>query len=345
MLVIVPDYTWQAYDLVKNGCFYFEAVGEKSKEFSDRKLNLLRPLTFDVAGDPKNYPVAPQVFPFNNPINFLREHVGNVDVIAQSQIDQSDYNLSAYKTIVVYGHDEYWTAKIKSSIESAVTKGSSLLNLSGNTGYRKLVRDGLVIGFDPTSAEHPATSRWGDMPGDTTVDSLIGAEYLGMPFNKRSPTPIKVKPKLVTLLQRDGLPKSIAAKEVSTTLEGMQVADGSNAIYAGTGLKTGDFFGIANHVMSIEVDAVPETATGAIESSFLDKISDKNLVALANVWVNPRAERHHRQWRAGSLIENKYGEGKVFTTGTIGWTAALVAGDKDVAQITLNALKYLGVQY
>ncbi len=345
MAVIVPDYTWQAYDLVKNGSFYFDAVGEKTANFSDRKLNLLRPLSFNVAGDPKHYPVAPQVFPFNNPINFLREHVGNVDVIAQSQLDEHEYDLGTYKTLVLYGHDEYWTAEIKTSIESAVATGSSLLNLSGNTGYRKLVRNGLVIGFDPTSPEHPATSRWGDMPGDTTSSALIGAEYLGMPFNKRSPTPIAVKPQTLRLLRKDGLRASISATNVSTMLEGMKVSDASNPLFASTGLKSGQFFGVESHVMSIEVDAVPETASGAIEPKFLNKIGNKTLTPLATVWVNPRAEGHRRHWRAGVLIESKFGEGKVFTAGSIGWTAAIVAGDKTVQQITLNALKYLGARF
>jgi hypothetical protein len=165
-----------------------------------------------------------------------------------------------------------------------------------------------------------------------------------MPFNKRSPTPIAVKPKIVKLLRKDGLPASIVGPKASMMLEGMQVNDASNPLFAATGLKTGQFFGVESHVMSIEVDAVPETASGAIEPQFLNKLGNKNLTPLATAWLNPRAQAHARHWRAGVLIESKFGEGKVFTAGPIGWTASIVAGDKVVQQITINALKYLGMQ-
>jgi len=340
--VIVPDYTWQAYDLVKGGSFYFEAVGKKSTEFSMRRLNLLRPLNFVRVGDPKNYPTTPQVFPEVNPISFLRGHFGEVDVIAQSKLDEANYDLSAYRTIVVYGHDEYWTAKVKSDIETAVANGTALLNLSGNTGYRKLVRTGSVLGFDPASAAHPSTSRWGDKAGDTTPIPLIGAEYLGEPFNKRKTSPIQVSERTFRGLTRDGLPANLTKKDVAAFLEGMKVRDGADPLFADTGLRNGDFIGVNSHVMSVEVDAIPEDASGKIEPDFIKKFGTAPISAAADVWVNARKDRGQLAWRAGTLIRTQFGRGKVFTAGPIGWTASLVGGDRLIQIVTLNAMRWLG---
>ena len=342
ILVLVPDYTWQAYDLVKNGNFYFDEVGKKSANFSDRKLNLFRPMNFNTVGDPVNYPAAPQLYPFSNPIHFLRSHLDNVDVVSESNFDEAEYDLGNYRTVVLYGHDEYWTANLKSGLEKAVADGTSLLNLSGNTGYRKLVRTGEVIGFDPTTPEHPRTSRWGDSPNDTTSLKLLGATYLGEPFGKRQLKPVKVSPRMLRDLWRDGLPASVTRRNIHRVLRGMLVRDASNQLFAGTGLKSGDFFGADSKILSIELDGIPEAPNGSIDPEFLAKFGSTPIAALAESWVNARVGASGRAWRAGQLIETTFGKGKVFTAGPIGWTGGLVSGDQTVQRITLNALKYLG---
>jgi hypothetical protein len=342
ILVIVPDYTWQAYDLVKNGNFYFEEVGKKSTSFSARQLNLLRPMNFSVVGDPVNYPSAVQLYPAANPIQFLRSHLNNVDVVSQSNLDEYTYDLSTYQTLVLYGHDEYWTAKEKTGLERAVSEGASLLNLSGNTGYRKLIRTGNLIGFETPTVEHPKTSIWGDLPGDSTVLKLIGAEYLGEPFDKRQAKPVRVSPRTLQALIKDGLPEVVKRRNIHFTLRGMMVKDASNGLFTGTGLKNGDFFGMSSGVMTIELDGIPESSSGAFESSFFDKFGQTPISAAADSWANARQSGPTRAWRVGQLIQTKFGLGKVFTAGPIGWTRALVLGDQKIERITLNALKYLG---
>ncbi len=342
ILVIVPDFTWQAYNLVKNGNFYFEDVGKKSANFSARKLNLLRPLNFSVVGDPLNYPSAPQLYPSANPIQFLRSHFENVDVVSQSNLDEYPYELANYQTVVLYGHDEYWTAKEKLGLENAVYAGTSLLNLSGNTGYRKLVRDGAVIGFEPSTPEHPKTSIWGELPGDSTASKLIGAVYLGEPFNKRQKSPVFVSTQTFRALVKDGVPKSINRGNLHRLLRGMIVKNSANPLFNGTGLKNGDFFGAASRVMAVELDGIPETPNGAFESSFTHRFGQTSISAAADAWANARSSGKSRAWRVGQLIQTTFGSGKIFTAGPIGWTRALVSGDQIVDRITLNALKYLG---
>ena len=344
LLVLVPDFTWQAYDLVKNGSFYFESVGKKSSDFSARKLNLLRPMQFDVVGDPVNYPKAPQLYPSANPINFLRKHFNGVDVVAQSDFDKNAYELNMYAAIVLYGHDEYWTPKIKSALESAVSSGTPLLNLSGNTGYRKLIRDGEVIGFEPPTAERPRTSIWGENPADSTSIKLLGVQYMGEPLRKRQVQPIKLSRKTFMQLRRDGLPTKVTPQRLLKLTSGILVRDAHDPLFAGTGLKSGQFFGVASQVMSVEVDGVPETSDGQIEKSFKDAFGDAPLKALGDAWVNARQESHARSWRSGELIETTFGKGKVFSAGPIGWAYSLATGDQAVEKITLNALRFLDLE-
>lgn len=342
LLVIVPDFTWQAYDLVKNGSFYFESVGKKSENFSTRKLNLLRPLDFQAVGDPINYPPAAQLYPFANPIQFLRTHFKAVDVVAQSDIDAYGYDLSKYQTIVLYGHDEYWTPRLRNSIDAAVANGSSLLNLSGNTGYRKLVREGEVIGFEKPTAENPATSIWGEIKGDSAPIKLLGATYLGEPLGKRQNTPIKLSRRLVKKLHREGFPSSIPTKQILAYSAGMLVKDGNDPLFRNTGLKTGDFFGQASKVVSIEIDGIPELPNGEIDKVFLREFGNTPVNAAAEIWTNARKQDSAAHLRAGTLVRTTFGKGKVFSAGPIGWAYSIACDDQEVRQITLNALSYLG---
>jgi hypothetical protein len=342
VLVIVPDFTWQAYDLVGKGNFYFEGVGKKSANFSARRLNLLRPMNFQVVGDSRNYPSAPQLYPSANPVRFLRSHFQNVDVVSQSNLDEYSYNLADYQTVVLFGHDEYWTAKEKSGLEGAVAQGTSLLNLSGNTGYRKLVRDGDIIGFETPTQDHPKTSIWGELPGDTTALKLLGAVYLGEPFDKRQVKPVKITSHTVRAMHQDGLPSTVNLRGIHSTLRGMMVKEANNPLFAGTGLRNGDFFGAKSGVMTIELDGIPELGSGAFESGFTEKFGSGAITSAADAWTNARQSGENRAWRAGQLIQTTYGRGRVFTAGPIGWTGSLVAGDQTVEKITLNALRYLG---
>lgn len=342
ILVIVPDFTWQAYNLVKNGSFYFEAVGKKTENFSSRKLNLLRPLDFRAVGDPINYPSAPQLFPFANPIRFLREHYKDVDVVAQSDVDEYGYDLTKYKTLVLYGHDEYWTAKLRNSIDAAVADGVSLLNLSGNTGYRKLVREGEVIGFEKPTAENPTTSIWGELRGDTKPIKLLGVTYLGEPLTKRQNKPLKLSKRLIKDLHTEGFPISVPRKQILAFSSGMLVKDGNDPIYRGTNLKTGDFFGQASKVVSIEIDGIPELANGETDGAFFREFGTSPISAAAEIWTNGRKQDSTTHWRAGTLVRTSFGKGKVFSAGPIGWAYSVANDDQVVKQITLNALKYLG---
>jgi hypothetical protein len=223
-----------------------------------------------------------------------------------------------------------------------VANGTSLLNLSGNTGYRKLVREGDVIGFEKPTAENPTTSIWGELKGDSSPIKLLGVTYLGEPLGKRQIKPIRLKKRLVKELQAEGFPSVIPRKKILENSFGMLVKDGNDPLFKNTKLKTGDFFGQSSKVVSIEIDGIPEVANGDIDSAFLRQFGNTPLSTAAEIWTNGRKQDATTHWRAGTLIRTSFGKGKVFSAGPIGWAYSIATGDKEVRQITVNALNYLG---
>jgi hypothetical protein len=271
-----------------------------------------------------------------NPIDFLRNAGNIVDVVAQSQLDSLSYTLSNYQTIVMYGHDEYWTPSLRATLETAVTGGVSLLNLSGNTGYRRILRSG-------TSISYETPNRWGARPGETTVQQLLCAKFLGFPFNRVHDISQPLTKKEYQALLNDGLPRTIAKKKVYRYLRGMRVTSLESGLFAGTTLQVGSWFGTKSEVLFIEADGIPLTHSGQPETSFLAGFSAPGVTSFsAESWMQKRTKRRYHA-RTGFLIVGKYGTGNVFTAGSIGWVNAIIKGDVNVRQITLNALNKISI--
>jgi len=346
-LVIVPDYTWQAYNIQGGGSFYFDedengkATKKKGLHYSSGLLNLLRPNNFVKVGAPKVWPTITQAFPDVNPIAFLRSNAGAVDVVQQSLLDTENYDLSKYKTIVLYGHDEYWTARDRSDVYNAVSRGTNLLNLAGNTEYRKIIREGETIHFETPTAAHPNTSLWGSRAGEPKPVALTGEKYLGQPYNLNLKKPVELTEAQYNQLVNDGFPKSIPKSEASAKLEGMMVTDAASPIFAGTGLKNGDWFGVATKAANYEIDGVPEDSSGAPLADFTRLLEGRIESTFAETWIAPWKDRGVFESRTGMLALTSVGAGKVFSVGSVGWMACLLRGDRDVQHITLNALKLI----
>ena len=341
-VVIVPDYTWQAYNIQSGGNFYFQNGKKKrGEDYSAGVLSLLRPNNFVRVGDPVDWPTVTQEFPGVNPIAFLRESLGEVDVIQQSLLDTQHYDLKEYKTIVVYGHDEYWTERVRYGIEHAVQQGSNLLNLSGNTGYRHIIRDGETIHFETPTSQHPNTSLWGEATGTTSPAKLLGAMYLGRPFNLNKSSPIAINDAQYARLLKFGLPSSTPKNRASTFLQGLRVTKGESPIFDGTGLRTGDWFGFGHKAIGYEVDGLPENADGSPSGGAIETFGKNLPESVAETWLHPYGKTGEKLSRTGMLTMSQFGLGHVFSAGSVGWTAALVAGDREVRQVTLNAYRLI----
>jgi hypothetical protein len=376
VLVIVPDYTWQAYDASKGGSFYGDGIQHAdgrhfaygvTSEFPNGRhmyaaVNMNRPMSFA--------PISGSEYEMNrpwfNPIEFLNSHLFSgsapqrVDVVLQSQIASGNYDLGQYSELVLYGHDEYWTPELFSAIRNAVNSGSSLLNMSGNTGYRRIVQTGTVIHFDlehassaqlnaplwgsqvlPISQANDA-SIWGVLPTPFSAPEkptdFLGVDYLYYPLAKNtSNSGIKNICKVLKTQSKDF--KADCKNKLKAT-QGFSVLDAANRLFRGTSLKTGQYFGKTSKALAYEVDGLPyrkgklaikqddvnsggyeKTAATQVYSSFRDKS-----------WGSLKG------YKSAALVQRHYGAGRILSIGSIGWVSGILANDTIVQKITLNAL-------
>lgn len=140
--------------------------------------------------------------------------------------------LQHHRALIVAGHDEYWSKRMRNSAMAARDQGVNIALLAANTDYRQvrvaaspLGRDRLVIGYksaseDPLSKRNPslATVEWRNPPILRPESDLNGALYQCNPVNAD-----------------------------------MVVLDASSWLFDGTGLRVGDR---VPHFVRFEYDRV-----------------------------------------------------------------------------------------
>ena len=97
--------------------------------------------------------------------------------------------LTRHRSLLVSGHDEYWSARHRLGVERALRAGVSLANFSANTGYWKIrYADGgrTIVCYKtvegPSGARDPisTTSLWRDPNGPNQPENgLTGGMYVG----------------------------------------------------------------------------------------------------------------------------------------------------------------------
>ena len=70
------------------------------------------------------------------PLLTLIEKLGiDTNYVTDFEVDRNPTVFAATKNIAVGGHSEYWTLKMRDSIEGAVAAGVNLIAFGGNTAY------------------------------------------------------------------------------------------------------------------------------------------------------------------------------------------------------------------
>jgi hypothetical protein len=308
--VIVPDFTWQAYNEAGGWSFYVPA--------GNRAVSINRPLR-----DIQEYNG-----PSYNPIAFLEQRYGQVDVIAQSDLHHlaGEYDLSRYRMVVLYGHDEYWSKELRVEVEGAVKSGTNLLNMSGNTMWFQLDVAASVINRSTYWA-------WYLNPNELPEEHLTGVSYrfAGYPYRRALEGPF-TESDYQRLLAR-GFPADIPLDQALHYTDGFRVVDPKSPLMRGTGLRKGDWFGVDSQLAYQEIDGFPMTPDGAPDSVLMTGHVPRSLrmVAEAFTW----------QGHAAPVVRKRFGKGKVISLGSIGWVRSLLADDKAVVKITENAVGLL----
>ncbi|MFB9676511.1 N,N-dimethylformamidase beta subunit family domain-containing protein [Streptosporangium vulgare] len=305
ILVSVPFLTWQAYNragVPGEGLYPTEGAERAGR------------VTFDRPGGGPAGNWEDNFYRWLSRNGVRADYCSNLDLH-----EDPDTLLRDRRLLVIPGHDEYWTRRMRDAAESFVASGGNIAFFGGNTCWwqvrleddgRTMVchRDALL---DPVAATDPSlvTVEWSGSPVCRPENSLTG----------------------VSFRRGAGCWEDMDAMKS----EAYTVRFAGHWAFEGTGLRDGDTFGRGavgyetDAAEYVEVDGVP-LATGADGTP-----ADFAILATADL-------RHWRRLGQGghaTMGIMRRGAGTVFNAATIGWGDAL--DDPIVDRVTRNVLARL----
>lgn len=244
-----------------------------------------------------------------------------VEFCSGLDLDDGDGLLSRYRLLVVNGHDEYWSAGMRDSVETFVRKGGNLAVFAGNTAWWQMrLEDGgrtMVChrdaAADPVSAVDPrrTTVEWSSSPVDRPENSMTGVSF------------------------RNGA-GAWGEGMALTARESYTVRFADHWVFEGTGLRDGDTF--ARGALGYETDAAELDWSAGVPRATGRDGTPRSFAVLATADL-----RHWRAYGQGGWATMgvfRLGAGTVFNAATINWARALP--DPVVDRITRNVLDRLG---
>jgi hypothetical protein len=247
------------------------------------------------------------LFVFDEPFVAWLEHTGyDVSYVTSIDLDRQGATLLLrHRVMVVAGHDEYWTARMRAAATTARDHGISLAFFAANNIYWQArlepASDGRLgrvlvcyrsATLDPEPNPALKTVRWRKPPVNQPEQTLLGAEYTNGVVS--------------------------AADWV--------VSDAGSWVYRGTGLSNGDrirglVYGESDRVVGL---LLPESAPA--------------VTVLSN---SPFTARYHGRDVSQAVIYQAASGAWVFDAGTFGWPGAvdpLGRPDPRVERMTRNLL-------
>ncbi|GGK72383.1 hypothetical protein Ppa06_30740 [Planomonospora parontospora subsp. parontospora] len=306
ILLSIPFPTWQAYNRA--------GIPGESLYWAEEPARAAR-VSFDRPGGgppPERWE--------EGMIRWLGPAGYDVDYCSALDLHDGGDLLSGYRLLVVSGHDEYWSAGMRDSVEEFVRRGGNLAVFSGNTcwwqfrledGGRTMVchRDAVT---DPVAATDPAltTVEWSADPVGRPENALIGVSFrrgagTWGPYMQR---------------MHD---------------ESYTVRFPEHWAFEGTGLGEGDKFG--QGAIGYETDACDFTEVDGVPLATGRDGTPPSFVVLATADL-----RHWARYGQGGMATMgalRLGAGTVFTAATVNWGNTL--HDPVVERITRNVLDRL----
>ena len=155
--------TWQAYNQW-GGSSLYKGLDAK-RESRALSVTFNRPYDGDGAG---------QFRYMEFPALYLAERAGHeINYITDIDLDSAPTTLRNTQSIVVGGHSEYWTERMRGAIDASVASGINLVSLGGNTAYNKVT-------YDPKTRTISDVITWRDPTVRKSESHLLGAQYFAM---------------------------------------------------------------------------------------------------------------------------------------------------------------------
>ncbi|MGA2013185.1 MAG: N,N-dimethylformamidase beta subunit family domain-containing protein, partial [Solirubrobacteraceae bacterium] len=146
MLVQTSDTTWEAYNSYGGNSLYICSLdcptGSPGGYKGASAVSYNRPFLItgtDLQGDDEPYGAdEKEVFWAEYPmIQFLEREGYNVSYTNESEVEQDPALLENHKIFVSSGHDEYWSAGQRASVQTAINDGVNVAFFSGNEMFWK----------------------------------------------------------------------------------------------------------------------------------------------------------------------------------------------------------------
>jgi sugar lactone lactonase YvrE len=309
--------TWQAYNLYGGASLYHNNLPQEVGFTGDHAnaVSFDRPYT---CYDPEAADCRPGSGDFDLGerwlIDWLEQrgievaYVTNLDV----DLDGDSSLLSDRSLFIAVGHDEYWPIGERSALERARDAGMSLAFLSANTCYWRVRIDASSKGDprrtitcykvqkkDPLANEADTTNEYRLDPQPRPEQALIGVMY----------------DDAISRTYFDGFSQVVANQD--------------HWIYAGTGLRNGDYL---SHVIGYEFDR-------AFEAN--DAPAGREILAHANLF-----NVHGRPMSSDVSVYYPTDHSLVFAAGSIYWARGLSKPgyvDPRISRMTENVLQRAGV--
>ncbi|MET7935903.1 N,N-dimethylformamidase beta subunit family domain-containing protein [Streptomyces sp. NPDC005322] len=181
LLLVLPDFTWQAYNLYpedgRTGASLYHAWDEGGRLLGESEAAVT--VSFD-------RPFAGAGLPLHvgHAYDFIRwaERYGYDLAYAEMRdLHAGGIDPTRYRGLVFPGHDEYWSAPLRRCVELARDSGTSLVFLSANTMYWQV-----ELASSPSAPDRLLTCRKRRGPGRSALwretapeQQLIGIQYAG----------------------------------------------------------------------------------------------------------------------------------------------------------------------
>ncbi|MFG2338191.1 N,N-dimethylformamidase beta subunit family domain-containing protein [Streptomyces yangpuensis] len=183
LLLLLPDITWQAYNLYpedgRTGASLYHAWDETGRLLGEQDAAVT--VSFD-----RPYAGAGLPLHVGHAYDFIRwaERYGYDIAYADTRdLHAGRVDPTRYRGLVFPGHDEYWSAPMRRTVERARNHGTSLVFLSANTMYWQVelapspsgVADRLLTCRKRRGPGRPSLWREVDRP----EQQLLGIQYAG----------------------------------------------------------------------------------------------------------------------------------------------------------------------
>jgi hypothetical protein len=279
-----------------------------------------------------------------------------VDVAANADLETHPEVLAGYRLMLSVGHDEYWSAGMRATVEAFIAGGGNVAFLSGNTSFWQVRLEGAdaatMVGFKDQFESDPLYGT--DRQAETTT--LWSDRITGNPENR------------MTGLSFTTGGYARIGRRVPAGAGGFTVYRPGHWLFAGTGLEYGDLLGAAAGIVAYECDGCRFSMTDGLPHPTHEDGTPEGfeILALSPVQHFDKAsasrpvqewELEHMAWRTlgdkepatlariatGHAVFGTYTRGgTVVSAGSTDWAHGIAAGDPQVERITRNILDRLG---